>query len=163
MPTVRPRALFVVPCGRAKLAQRAPARHLYTGSMFRWCLRVVEQEARLTAAVGIDASVLILSARHGLITPDTLIAPYDQVMADPTSIPASMLAQQVSTYLTTSDCDFYAFLPRAYGTRLQAAVNLLGHPDEPATLVHDVYEAALGIGFQRKVIASIARTHRPHA
>ena len=87
--------VFIVPCGRSKLAHSAPARQLYTGSMFRFCLTVVEREAALTAASNTTTtSVLILSARYGLITPDTHIEPYDQTMTSPTAIPAATLRSE---------------------------------------------------------------------
>ncbi|CRK56970.1 Phage protein [Alloactinosynnema sp. L-07] len=155
------RALFVVPCSNSKLTHRAPARLLYTGSTFRLALRVVEREAALTTESGLPASVLILSARHGLITPDTEIDPYDQTMTDTGSIPVPSLATQLLTHQITSGTDIYAFLPHLYRTRLRAAVDLLCQLTEATVLIHDVYEAAPGIGYQRQVLASIRRSQPP--
>ncbi|MFC6094375.1 DUF6884 domain-containing protein [Saccharothrix lopnurensis] len=63
------RQLFVVPCSRTTLGSPAPARSLYTGSMFRFRLSVIARETTLAAAVGVPARVMILSARHGLLEP----------------------------------------------------------------------------------------------
>lgn len=158
MHTTPPRVLFVVPCGRSKLAHRAPARWLYTGTAFRFALRVVEREAALTEQPGVSTAVLILSARYGLITPDTEIDPYDQTMTDPGSVSVPSLAAQLLTHRVCSHTDIYAFLPGAYRTRLRAAADLLADLADYAVLVHDVYEAAPGIGYQRQVLASIRRS-----
>jgi hypothetical protein len=155
-PVTVTRALFVVPCS-SKLAHRAPARLLYTGTTFRLALRVVEREAALTAEPGLPTSVLIMSARHGLITPDTVIDPYEQTMTDGGSIPVSSLVTQLM-HRAMSRTDIYAFLPKLYRTRLRAAADLLGHITDFTVLVHDVYEAAPGIGYQRQVLAAIRRS-----
>lgn len=76
--------LFVIPCGGSKLPLSSPARSLYTGAMFRFCLTVVEEEAELAAAAGRDVAVRILSARYGLLDLDTLVEPYDRRMTDRT-------------------------------------------------------------------------------
>jgi hypothetical protein len=144
------RALFVVPCSSSKLAHCAPARLLYTGTTFRLAPRVVEREAALTAEPGLPTSVLIMSARHGLITPDTVIDPYDQTITDAGSIPVSSLVTQLLMHRATSRTDIYAFLPRLYRTRLRATADLLGHNTDFTVLVHDVYEAAPGIDYQRR-------------
>lgn len=79
--------LVVVSCGSAKRAEPAPAAQLYTGNYFR---------LGYAAAVAMqpDHGVLIISARHGLIRPDTIVAPYEQRMGQPGCItPAALLAQ----------------------------------------------------------------------
>lgn len=153
------RALFVVPCSRSKLPRRAPARLLYTGTAFRLALRVVEREAALTAEPGLATSVLVLSARYGLITPDTEIDPYDQTMTDAGSISVPSLATQLLTHRVSSSTDIYSFLPKLYRIRLRAAADLVGHVTDFTVLVHDVYEAAPGIGYQRQVLAAIRGSH----
>lgn len=64
----------LVGCGKAKLAEPAPASMLYTGSLFVAARRYVE-------AVGFDAW-FILSAEHRLLAPGQVVAPYDRSMAD---------------------------------------------------------------------------------
>lgn len=69
--------LIVVGCGDAKLAHAAPARELYTGSLFIDHLRLATRLAR-----GADGRVVILSAKHGVLDLDTVIEPYDVTLAD---------------------------------------------------------------------------------
>lgn len=59
----RPFTVGVVACGSAKVNYRAPARHLYVANLFVQTLQAAE-------AQGFD-QVVILSARHGLVDPDT--------------------------------------------------------------------------------------------
>ena len=65
----RPMRVALVSCGKAKLDHPAPARDLYTGSLFRAAKKGI-------AAAGYDAW-WILSARHHLVHPDEIISPYD--------------------------------------------------------------------------------------
>lgn len=62
------RELVVIGCGLSKLERRAPARELYTGSLFRSCRRFAE-------ATG--APWGILSALHGFVRPEQELDPYD--------------------------------------------------------------------------------------
>jgi hypothetical protein len=153
------RVLFVVPCGRAKLARPAPARELYTGAMFTFGLAVVEAEADLTAELGVDTRVAILSARHGLLHPDTVVEPYDHAMTQPGSATADALAVQLADLLGEQGGEVYAFLPKAYLARVQAAATMADRRATGSVLVHDVFEAAPGIGYQRQVLANIRRSH----
>lgn len=68
--------LIVVGCGEAKLDRAAPARDLYTGSLFRDHLRLAVRLAR-----GVEGRVVILSAAHGVLDLDTVIEPYDVTLA----------------------------------------------------------------------------------
>lgn len=63
--------MIIVGCGKAKLAHAAPARDLYTGSLFRAARRYVEARGERW---------FILSAAHGLIAPEVVVRPYDQVL-----------------------------------------------------------------------------------
>lgn len=60
--------LTVVPCGSAKLAHEAPAWQLYTGSYHRACQAVARSRG---------GEWVILSALHGFLLPDEIVAPYD--------------------------------------------------------------------------------------
>lgn len=151
--------LFVVPCGRAKLPRPAPARELYTGTMFTFGLAVVEAEADLTVELGVDARVVILSACHGFLHPDTVVEPYDLAMTQPGSVTADTLAIQLANLLGEQGGEVYAFLPKAYLTRVQAAATMADRRATGSVLVHDVFEAAPGIGYQRQVLANIRRSH----
>lgn len=64
--------MIVIGCGKAKLSRRAPARELYTGSLFVMARRYAEASGQLWA---------ILSAKHGLVLPDQHLDPYDDKLA----------------------------------------------------------------------------------
>lgn len=63
--------MIVIGCGKAKLDRRAPARELYTGSLFVAARRYAEAHGGPWA---------ILSARHGLVLPDEELDPYDVIL-----------------------------------------------------------------------------------
>lgn len=71
---LEPVRLALIACGKAKLDHAAPARELYTGSLFR--------AARRHAESGRYASYRILSAQHRLLDPDRVIEPYDRTIGD---------------------------------------------------------------------------------
>ncbi len=59
----------LVSCGKGKLVHAAPARRLYTSTLFR--LASAYAEAKFDRW-------FILSAKHGLVHPDTVLEPYEQ-------------------------------------------------------------------------------------
>jgi hypothetical protein len=63
------RRVYIVGCGAAKLDHPARARELYTGSLFVAARRFVEARR---------ARWRILSARYGLVHPDSVLPPYNQ-------------------------------------------------------------------------------------
>ncbi|WBB94101.1 DUF6884 domain-containing protein [Verrucosispora sp. WMMC514] len=148
---------YVVPCGGAKLPHPAPARDLYVGSLFRHTLAAAEQSARLDGeAAGLPARVLILSALHGLVEPDTVLAPYDQRMDAPGSVTAARLAEQATALGIEWGAQVYALLPRPYLRRLDEALRSLD------VWVQDVYEACGGgMGEQKRVNVHIGRPPVP--
>src|SRR5512139_2488723 len=86
---------YVIPCSGQKLDHAAPAAELYVGQMFRHTFERATECARLDEAAGLGpARVLILSARYGLITPDTVIEPYELKMGAPGSVTPETLAVQ---------------------------------------------------------------------
>lgn len=66
--TARPQTIVLVSCGARKAKAPAPARELYASTLFKKTLAFAEGRA--------DA-VFILSAKHGLISPEQVIAPYN--------------------------------------------------------------------------------------
>ncbi|MGM1060620.1 DUF6884 domain-containing protein [Saccharothrix sp. Mg75] len=150
--------LFVVPCSSTKLDIPAPARSLYTGSMFRYCFAIVEREAALTTAAGIPTRVVILSARHGLVDPDTEIAPYEQSMTTPGAVAAWRLADQLAAITDDHHTEIVAFLPKAYVARLREALDLIRRHHTHTLHLRDAYQAAPGIGHQRRVLADLRRS-----
>lgn len=148
-------ALVVIPCAAAKLDRPAPARDLYASANFAHTLRAAEAEAtdheRMT---GVPATVMILSAQHGLLDLDTIVAPYDTTMGDPGAVTADTVREQLAGHTTVT-----AMLPAAYYRVLAAAV-AANNDDDTAPWIEllDVYEAAPGIGYQRGVATSLVRT-----
>ena len=64
-----PKRISLVSCSAEKVARRAPAKDLYASALFR-------KSRRWAELVGRDW--YILSAKHGLVSPDRRIAPYDE-------------------------------------------------------------------------------------
>jgi len=62
-----------VACSSSKLTRAAPAWQLYTSPLFRLSV------AYLTQKVGVDRWY-VLSAKHGLVAPETVIEPYDETL-----------------------------------------------------------------------------------
>ncbi|MEV7228330.1 DUF6884 domain-containing protein [Polymorphospora sp. NPDC051019] len=83
--TGRREALVIVPCGSAKLDHPAPAADMYTGSYHRACRRAADR---------IGGRLLILSARYGLLNPNTVIDPYDLRMNQPGAVTVPTLRAQ---------------------------------------------------------------------
>lgn len=144
--------VYVVPCGAEKLDHAARAAELYTGSAFRHVYNAALADARDLARDGVEVRVLILSALHGLITPDTVIEPYNVKMGDPASITVDALAATAEAAGIAYGDEVYALLPKAYRARLAEALG------REYINVQDVYEAAPGIGYQRGVASAIVRT-----
>lgn len=73
------RRLLIVGCSARKrrMGRQLPAIELYDGPMFRMLRR-----ARRRRGGGGDADILILSAKHGLLTPESLVGWYDESMTD---------------------------------------------------------------------------------
>lgn len=63
--------VVLIACSASKLDHAAPAGELYTGELFRLSKRWYEQRAQHFAGLG------ILSAKHGLVLPETVLEPYD--------------------------------------------------------------------------------------
>lgn len=147
-----PGITYVIPCGGRKLDRPARARDLYTGSMFRHTLANVERRAGMDEAEGRGpARVLILSAKHGLVEPGTVLEPYDLRMGRPGSVSAETLAEQALAFGIDWGSQVYALLPHPYLARLDAALRVLD------VYVQDVYEGAGGNGDQKAVNVRISR------
>jgi hypothetical protein len=63
--------VVLVSCVKSNLSHSAPARALYTSNWFRKVRTIVEASG---------ARWFVLSALHGLVTPETEIAPYDYTL-----------------------------------------------------------------------------------
>lgn len=65
------RIVFLIGCGKTKRAEPSRARELYTGALFRKSLELAERAGDAT---------FIVSAQHGLLELDAVIAPYERTL-----------------------------------------------------------------------------------
>ncbi len=142
------RQVMIVPCGGSKVDSTVAARDLYTGSAFGEVL------AAAICEVG-EENVMILSAEHGLLELDALVAPYDTKMGDADAIDRRDgglldLAAQILSY-GLDEADVFAMVPKKYLAILDEAMRFAA--DRP---VAPVYEDLLGIG-EQKAVAKILR------
>lgn len=149
--TWTPNVTYVVPCGAGKLTRSAAARELYTSPHFAYVLAAAEQLAHWDRQHDRSARVLILSDRHGLITPATILAPYDTTITDPDAIAAGAVTRQARAHGIDWPHEVYALLPRRYFTLLHAELTPLD------VWPQDVYEGTSGIGDQRRVCRHATR------
>lgn len=138
--------VIVIPCSGAKLDSPAAARDLYTGTMFRHQLAAATDEA-----AAVNGTVMILSALHGLVGLDDMIAPYNTKMTDTDHVTASTVAQQATDLGITWGTEVFSMLPNAYRVVLHEALTSLD------VYPQDIYEASPGIGYQRGTCSSILR------
>lgn len=143
---------YVVPCGAGKATLPAPARDLYTGSMFRHVFANAERCARLDEEYGRGpARVLILSAKHGLIEPDAVVAPYDLKMGGPGSVTAATIAYQAHELGIRWRDEVHTMLPRQYFKVLDDALKLL------YVNAQDMFHDCRGNGEQRRIASIVGR------
>ncbi|MEU6290393.1 hypothetical protein K388_05834 [Streptomyces sp. KhCrAH-43] len=140
-PTVRPRVI-IVSCGGRKSTteQPVPAGEMYCGS-YHVALR---RAADALVAQDRTARVLILSALHGFVALDQVIAPYDLRMGDEGSVTGEKLRQQAAD-LGVLHADVTVLGPRAYVEAARAVWLRLT----------DVLAGARGIGEQLAKLADI--------
>jgi hypothetical protein len=127
------------PCGARKLAEPAPAGQLYTGSYHQACRRAA-------AALTTPDRILILSALHGLLPLEQVIAPYELRMGQPGSIAASALRRQAEQLHLVDEQQVIVLAGQAYTTAALAAWPAAATP------------LAGGLGRQLAVLAGIARS-----
>jgi hypothetical protein len=145
--------LFVIPCGAAKLDRPAPARELYTSPHFRFTLRQVA-----AAAYRADGILRILSARHGLVDPDTVLEPYDTTMTSVARVRTDTLAAHLRALAAPAAAiEVHAFLPARYLAVLREAAQHAIRGDLDTVAVHDAYRDAPGIGYHRQVLAQLTQ------
>ena len=81
--------VVIIACGAKKRATAARARDLYEGSYFKsnlkWALSVAPED-----------SIFILSAKHGLLSLNQAIEPYNVRMGDGASIAPEIIAEQAA-------------------------------------------------------------------
>jgi hypothetical protein len=68
------KTIVLVSCGKTKATAAAPARELYTSALFQKS----RAHAEALVAAGEADGWFILSAKHGVLHPDTVVEPYDE-------------------------------------------------------------------------------------
>lgn len=145
--------LVIIPCAAAKVDAPAAARDLYDSANFRHALRAAEA----TAADQGDTKVMILSAEHGLVELDTVLAPYDTKMGRKGAVAVEVIIDQL---VSLAPATITSMLPSAYFQPIWEAVTFIneeGSDEDPWIALMDVYEASPGIGFQRGTSSSLLR------
>jgi hypothetical protein len=115
------RPLVIVPCGARKLPEPAPAGQLNTGSYHAACRRAA------AALTGPDR-ILILSALHGLLPLDRVIAPYELRMGQPGTVSTATLREQAEQLRLVDQPHVIVLAGRAYTT---AALTVWPHATTP--------------------------------
>ena len=82
--------LFLVSCVSKKHSTPRPARELYCSDWFRKARAYVEME---------DAKWFILSAKHGLVSPDQVIKPYNMTLKNMSTLKRRGWAKKVADTL----------------------------------------------------------------
>lgn len=67
--------IALIACSGKKLSHAAPARELYQGDLFKKSVTHAEHTCDLW---------YVLSAKHGLVTPDQVLEPYDETLSTKT-------------------------------------------------------------------------------
>ncbi|MGW6203679.1 DUF6884 domain-containing protein [Streptomyces sp. NPDC055089] len=141
--------MIIVSCGGSKLAteQPVPAGKMYTGS-YHWALR----RAANTLTHGVrSARVFVLSALHGLLDLNDLIAPYDLRMGETGSVTSEQVRQQ-AVDRGILDADVTVLGPRSYCDISRAVWPQMTEP----------LAGARGIGDQLARLADIYNPTRHH-
>lgn len=132
--------LVVIPCGGRKASEPVPAGLLYTGSYHRVCRRAADR---------LGGHIVILSARHGFLELDTVVAPYDLRMGQGGSVTVEALREQAARRDLGGD-EVIVLAGRAYADRVTA---VWPHAIRPL-------DGARGMGHQMAILNTITRTGR---
>lgn len=133
------RTVIIVPCGARKATSACTAANMYQGAM--------HQLAR-KAADALNGEVLIISAKHGLLSLTAWLDPYEQRIDKPGAINADMVRIQADQRDLTN-ANVIALLPKTYSALLR---------DAGVRIDNDVLAGTRTMGEQRHRLATIART-----
>ena len=137
-----PGEVVIVACGGRKLDRPAPAGDLYTGSYHAACRR---------AAAARGGRVFILSALHGLLPLDRVVAPYEQRMGAPGAITARQVRDQAVALGIAGASRVTVLAGRAYAELARKVWPAIEWP----------LDGTGGIGEQLARLKGIAETPRP--
>jgi len=80
----------LIACSKTKAKKRCKASEMYTGAMFQLSVRLMEKW---------KCPYMIISAKYGLIDPDTIINPYELKMTDLTMPQREEMAKKINAGL----------------------------------------------------------------
>lgn len=99
--------LVIIPCGSPKANHPAAAGDLYIGHYHRSCRRAAN-------ALTPPGRILVLSALHGLLRLDEVIAPYELRVGEPGSVTAAQLREQARQLSVDREPTVIVLAGRAY-------------------------------------------------
>ena len=132
--------IILIPCGFRKSATKQPAHLLYEGAGFTMGLTW----ARTMAA---DKDIRIVSAMHGLVPLDRVLAPYNLKMGQPGSVSAGFIRNQAITQGIDKEQVVVAALPAAYADACRGTWPTL-------TNIYDKLPNK-AMGFQRRLLSQL--------
>lgn len=133
-----PNRVVLIPCSAAKLSRPAPAAELYQGSYHKACRATAEF---LTADGG---TVLVISAKYGLVRLDWVLAPYEMTFRDPGCANGLLMRVQARQLHLDQATDVTVLASAAY---VAAARTVWPHAEAPLT--------GLGIGQQLRRLVEL--------
>ena len=83
--------IVIVACGTKKRKEKSPAWKLYTGSYFQLCLRCASKWAK-------RKDIYIISAKHGIVTLDTELEPYDTHITSEDAVDINVIKSQMKRF-----------------------------------------------------------------
>lgn len=130
--------LVLIACGKAKRPTPCRAHDMYTGPVFA---------AHMAIALHLDEWPFILSAKHGMIGPGTMIEPYETRIEDAAPTWNDLVARSILRHLAASTIPLLRYvespaltLPFAKGERMrelnaEPSSFAFGPPRQPSVLV----------------------------
>jgi hypothetical protein len=138
MPIVRPDPItfVLISCSKTKLSTPAKARELYTGQLFKKAVAWAERH---------NYEWFVVSALHGLLTPDEQVTPYNFTIKELRKREREgwahrTVAAQLTRYASPGS-HAYLILPQLYRTHIEHELNL-------AAITYENPLTSLGIGQQ---------------
>lgn len=133
--------VFLIACSKSKAGRTTSARQLYRGDLFRKSVAYAEAEG---------ARWFVLSARYGLLHPDTIVDPYELTLADLSPLERLQWGERVAYALPRAPLVFLA--GKLYREPILASP-MMNHTRASCTAPL----AGLGIGQQKRRLAELLR------
>lgn len=139
-PIVKPDPIIfvLISCSKSKLATEAPARELYTGQLFKKAVAWAERH---------KYPWFVISALHGLVTPDQTLQPYNFTIKELRKRERESWAYHaISCQLTkyaSSGSHAFLIMPEVYRLHIQTTLREVG-------ITYENPVEGMGIGQQMK-------------